>query len=228
MGKRLINNLPLIERPRERLEKFGAESLSNSELLAIILRTGSKEKSAIDLGSDVLSINESGIRYLANCTMEELKSIKGIGLSKSCQILASIELGKRISMSQISSKYKITSPSDIADIFVENMKCLDKEHFKVVFLNTKNEVITHETISIGSLNASIVHPREVFNRAIKKSSASIILLHNHPSGNPNPSKEDINITNRLVEAGKIIGIEILDHIVVGDNKYYSFKENLLI
>ena len=228
MVKRLINNLPLIERPREKLEKFGADSLSNSELIAIILRTGSKDKSAIDLASDVISLNPLGIRYLANCTIEELREVKGIGLSKSCQILASIELGRRISMSQITSKYRINSPSDIADIFVNDMKHLDKEYFKVVFLNTKNEVITHETISIGSLNASIVHPREVFNRAIKKSSASIILLHNHPSGNPEPSQEDIGITNRLVEAGKIIGIEILDHIVIGDRRYYSFKENQLI
>lgn len=228
MDRRLISNLPLTERPREKLERYGVDALSNRELLAIILRTGSKDKSAIDLASDVLSINETGVRYLANCTIEELSTVKGMGLSKSCQVLAAIELGKRISLSQITSRSKITSPSDIADIFVKDMKCLDKEHFKVVFLNTKNEVITHETISIGSLNASIVHPREVFNRAIKKSSASIILLHNHPSGNPDPSKEDINITNRLVEAGKIIGIEILDHIVIGDNSYYSFKENLLI
>lgn len=228
MVNRLIYDLPLIERPRERLERYGVESLSNSELLAIILRTGSKDKSAIDLASEIISINEEGIRYLAKCTLEELLIVKGVGLSKACQILASVELGRRISMSQISSRYKITSPSDIADIFTQNMKCLDKEHFKVVFLNTKNEVIAYETISIGSLNASIVHPREVFNRAIRKSSASIILLHNHPSGNPKPSNEDISITNRLIEAGKIIGIEILDHIVIGDNRYYSFKENLLI
>ncbi|WP_432664228.1 DNA repair protein RadC [Wukongibacter baidiensis] len=223
-----IKDMPENERPRERLVRYGSHTLSNSELLAILLRTGSKEKSALELASTVLSHDKKGIRFLANCTVEELREIKGIGESKACQIIAAVELGNRLSMSQLELKKTIKSPKDVIDIFINDMRFLEKEHFKVVFLNTKNEIIAFETISIGSLNASIVHPREVFNRAIKKSSAAVILLHNHPSGNPEPSKEDINITRRLIEAGKIIGIEVLDHIIIGDGDYFSLKENSLI
>lgn len=223
-----IKEMPENERPREKLIRYGSQTLSNSELLAIILRTGSKEQSAIELANTVLSHDDNGIRYLANCTPEELSKIKGIGQSKACQIIAAIELGNRLSRSTLESKKAIRSPKDLTDIFISDMRFLEKEHLKVVFLNTKNEIIAYETISIGSLNASIVHPREVFNRAIKKSSASIILFHNHPSGNPEPSKEDINITKRLMEAGRIIGIEVLDHVIIGDGDYFSLKENSLI
>ncbi len=223
-----IKDMPENERPRERLVRYGSHTLSNNELLAILLRIGSKEQSALELASTVLSHDKKGIRFLANCTVEELREIKGIGESKACQIIAAVELGNRLSRSQLELKKTIKSPKDVIDIFINDMRFLEKEHFKVVFLNTKNEIIAFETISIGSLNASIVHPREVFNRAIKKSSAAVILLHNHPSGNPEPSKEDINITRRLIEAGKIIGIEVLDHIIIGDGDYFSLKENSLI
>ncbi len=223
-----IKEMPENERPREKLIRYGSDTLSNSELLAILLRTGSKKQSALELANTVLSSDNNGIRFLAKCTAEELSAIKGIGESKACQIIAAIELGKRLSRSTLESKKAIRAPKDVKDIFINDMRFLEKEHFKVVFLNTKNEVIAFETISIGSLNASIVHPREVFNRAIKKSSASIILLHNHPSGNCEPSKEDINVTKRLMEAGKIIGIEVLDHIIIGDGDYFSLKENSLI
>ncbi len=226
--KLTIKEMPETERPREKLVRYGAESLSNAELLAIIIRTGSKEYSSIDLANIILSQDKKGIRFLTNCSIEQLQSIKGIGKSKACQILAAIELGKRLSRSSLEAKKSIKSPQDVVNIFIDDMRYLEKEYFKVVFLNTKNEIISYETISIGSLNASIVHPREVFNRAIKKSSASLILVHNHPSGNPNPSKEDINITKRLIEAGNIIGIEILDHIIIGDGIYYSLKENSII
>ncbi len=223
-----IMEMPETERPREKLVLYGPQSLSNAELLAIIIRTGSREHSSIDLANIVLSQDDKGLRYLTNCTIEELEKIKGIGKSKACQIMAAIELGNRLSKSSLELKQSIKSPRDLVDIFINDMRHLEKEYFKVVFLNTKNEIISYETISIGSLNASIVHPREVFNRAIKKSSASLILIHNHPSGNPNPSKEDINITKRLMEAGKIIGIDILDHIIIGDGTYYSLKENSII
>lgn len=223
-----IKKMPEYERPREKLIRYGSNTLSNSELVAILIRTGSKEHSALELANILLSHDNKGIRFLANCTVEELSKIKGIGKSKACQIIAAVEIGNRLSRSLLEMKKRIKSPKDITDIFVKDMRYLEKEHFKVIFLNTKNEVITYETISIGSLNASIVHPREVFNRAIKKSSASLILLHNHPSGNPEPSKEDINITKRLIEAGRIIGIEVLDHIIIGDGNYYSLKENSLI
>lgn len=223
-----IKKMPENERPREKLMRYGSKTLSNSELIAILIRTGSKKQSALELANILLSHHEKGIRFLANCTVEELSKIKGIGKSKACQIIAAVELGNRLSRSSLEIKRRIKSPKDVTDMFINDMRFLEKEHFKVVFLNTKNEIITFETISIGSLNASIVHPREVFNRAIKKSSASIILLHNHPSGNPEPSKEDINITKRLAEAGHIIGIEVLDHIIIGDGSYYSLKENSLI
>lgn len=223
-----IKKMPENERPREKLMRYGSKTLSNSELIAILIRTGSKKQSALELANILLSHHEKGIRFLANCTVEELSKIKGIGKSKACQIIAAVELGNRLSRSSLEIKKRIKSPKDVTDIFINDMRFLEKEHFKVVFLNTKNEIITFETISIGSLNASIVHPREVFNRAIKKSSASIILLHNHPSGNPEPSKEDVNITKRLTEAGHIIGIEVLDHIIIGDGSYYSLKENSLI
>jgi len=223
-----IKDMPETERPREKMIMYGPSSLSNTELLAILIRTGTKDQSALQLANSIISYDNDGIRYLTNCTIEELSSIKGIGVSKACQILAAVELGNRLSRSFLENKVTIRSPKDVANVFLNEMSYLTKEYFKVVFLNTKNEIISYENISIGSLNASIVHPREVFNRAIKKSSASIILLHNHPSGNISPSKEDISITKRLVEAGNIIGIEVLDHLIIGNGKYYSLKENSLI
>lgn len=227
-GSLTIKNMPENERPREKLIRYGPHTLSNSELLAILIRIGYKEHSALELANILLSHDDKGIRFLANCTVQELSKIKGIGKTKACQIIAAVELGNRLSRSLLEMKKKIKSPMDVTDMFINHMRFLEKEHFKVIFLNTKNEIIAYETISIGSLNASIVHPREVFNRAIKKSSASIILLHNHPSGNPEPSKEDINITKRLIKAGEIIGIEVLDHIIIGDGNYFSLKENSLI
>lgn len=220
-----IKNMPESERPREKLLKYGVATLSNAELLAIILSTGTKEMSAIDLANHIICSSKEGLRHLTNCTIEELSQIKGVGLAKSSQIIASIELGKRIALTSKANNYKIKSPNDVSNLLMEEMRYLEKEYFNIVLLNTKNEVIAVENISIGSINASIVHPREVFIRAIKRTSSSIILVHNHPSGNPQPSKEDINITKRLVEAGKLIGIEVLDHIIIGDNVYISLKEN---
>ncbi|MCT4562811.1 MAG: DNA repair protein RadC [Maledivibacter sp.] len=227
-GGLTIKSMPENERPREKLIRYGVHTLSNSELLAILIRIGYKERSALELANVLLSHADSGIRFLANCTVQELSEIKGIGKTKACQIIAAVELGNRLSRSLLEMKKTIKSPRDVTDMVINDMRFLEKEHFKVIFLNTKNEIIAYETISIGSLNASIVHPREVFNRAIKKSSASIILLHNHPSGNPEPSKEDINITKRLIKAGEIIGIDVLDHIIIGDGNYFSLKENSLI
>lgn len=219
-----IKEMPEWERPREKLLKYGVHVLSNAELLAIILSTGTKEMSAIDLANNIINSSKEGLRRLANCTIEELSSIKGVGLAKSSQIIAAIELGKRIALTTKANNYKIKSPDDVSHLLMEEMRYLQKEFFNIILLNTKNEVIAVENISIGSINASIVHPREVFVRAIKRTSSSIILVHNHPSGDPHPSKEDINITKRLVEAGKLIGIEVLDHIIIGDNVYVSLKE----
>jgi len=223
-----IKQLPLDERPREKLYDKGPKELSNTELLAIIIRTGNRKQSAIDLARGVLDLEGDALQFLKSATMEELTKLQGIGKCKAAQILAAVELGKRISSKDIIKPRKITSPQDVSDYMMEEMRDYKKEFFKTIMLDTKNNIICYEDISVGSLNSSIVHPREVFNRAIKRSSASIILVHNHPSGDPTPSKEDINITRRLIEAGQIIGIRVLDHIIVGNKKYISLKEEEII
>ncbi|MCK9267510.1 MAG: DNA repair protein RadC [Alkaliphilus sp.] len=223
-----IKNMPVSERPREKMITYGCQSLSNAELLAIVLSTGTKDKTAIDLARGILNMSNEGLRTLTNCTMEELMQIKGIGLAKASQVIAAVELGKRIALTANVNNYKIQGPEDISNLLMEEMRYLNKEIFNIILLNTKNNVIAIENISIGSLNASIVHPREVFNIAIKRSSSAIILAHNHPSGDPKPSTEDINITKRLIEAGTIIGINVLDHIIIGDGIYFSMKEKEII
>ncbi|NMB08698.1 MAG: DNA repair protein RadC [Tissierellia bacterium] len=223
-----IKDLPLSERPREKLEKYGVKSLSNAELIAVIIRTGYGEDTALDLANKLLSMDKSGISFLSHAEIEELTSIRGIGLCKAAQIQAAIELGKRISANLGEGRIKVDSPLVVVDLLMEEMRYLKKEHFKTIILDTKNQIISIENISIGNLNASIVHPREVFNIAIRKSANAIILVHNHPSGDPTPSTEDINITHRLIDAGNIIGIKVLDHIIIGDNKYISFKQRNII
>ncbi|MFA5527601.1 MAG: DNA repair protein RadC [Peptostreptococcales bacterium] len=223
-----IKGMPLEERPREKLAMLGVHALSNAELLAIILRSGTREMSAIELSNRILSMDKDGLSFLTHVSLEELKNIQGIGDAKACQILASIEIGKRIATRPKGKKINVSSPRDVADLFMEEMRYYKKEYFKVLLLNTKNEIIMIDDISIGSLNSTIVHPREVFVNAIKRSSSSVILIHNHPSGNPKPSAEDIEITKRLYEAGKIIGIDVLDHLIIGDGVYLSLKEELIL
>lgn len=219
----LLRDVPSEERPRERMQQFGAQALSNAELLAILLRTGTYAESAVRLAQKVL-IEAGSLRNLVDMNMEQLMTIKGIGSAKALQIQASIELGRRLARTTMSDTITIRSPQDVSTYLMEDLRYLQKEHFVCLFLNTKNHVIGKETLSMGSLNASIVHPREVFRAAIKRSSASIICVHNHPSGDPTPSPEDIQMTARLVEAGQIIGIEVLDHIILGDQNFVSLKE----
>lgn len=223
-----IKELPITERPREKLYNYGPKALSNEELLAIIIRTGNKEDTAIDLARRLLSKDDRGLVSLRDTTLQELMETKGIGKCKAAQILAAIEIGKRINYLDALSKVKINEPSTIANLYMDEMRYLQKEHFRVVLLDTKNQIIATEEISVGTLNASIVHPRDVFRAAIKRNANSIILIHNHPSGDPTPSNEDINITKRLLEAGNLIGIKVLDHIIIGDNKYISFREKNII
>ncbi|WP_046215710.1 RadC family protein [Paenibacillus wulumuqiensis] len=218
-----LRDIPLEDRPRERMISYGAEALSHAELLAILLRTGTRDESAIHLAARILQ-QVGTVRQLVDLSIEELTEIKGIGTAKAIQIKAGIELGRRISRTGKEDAMVIRSPRDAADLLIEQMRYLQKEHFVCLFLNTKNHIISQETLSMGSLNASIVHPREVFRAAIKCSSASVICAHNHPSGDPTPSPEDISLTRRLVEAGQIIGIEVLDHLVIGDMKFVSLKE----
>lgn len=219
----MLREVPMEERPRERMLQYGAGALSHAELLAIILRTGTVSESAVRLASRILS-ESGGLRSLVDMSKDQLTQIKGIGDAKALQILAGIELGRRIAKSTFSERITIRSPKDIANLMSEELRYLQKEHFVCLFLNTKNHVLAQETLSMGSLNASIVHPREVFRAAIKRSSASIVCVHNHPSGDPTPSPEDIQLTHRLVEAGTIIGIEVLDHVIIGDQRFISLKE----
>jgi len=226
--KYTIMEIPKDERPREKLIKYGSKSLSNSELIGILLRVGSKKDTAITLGQKLLRENEKGLLNLVNATPESLNKYHGISNAKAATLLAAVELGKRISTTKAEDTFKITSPQDVSALVMEDMRYYKKEYFKIILLDTKNKVIDIMTISIGSLNSSIVHPREVFLEAVKKSSASIVLLHNHPSGEVQPSREDINITQRLIKAGEIMGIKVLDHIIIGDGKYLSFKEENII
>lgn len=223
-----IKDLPLSERPREKLISYGVEALSNAELLALIIKTGNVEETAVEVAQKILSRDNRGIAYLADVSLEELMEVKGIGEGKASQILAAIEIGKRLNRIGPQDKIKISSPMVLVNLLMDEMRYLCKEHFKIAILDTKNQILAIENISIGTLNASIVHPRDVFKIAIKRNANSLILIHNHPSGDPNPSNEDISITNRLVDAGNLIGIKVLDHIIIGDNKYISFKEKNLV
>ncbi|MBS5824707.1 MAG: DNA repair protein RadC [Clostridium argentinense] len=222
-----LTDLPKNERPRERLFRYGAQELSNAELLAIILRTGSQKEDVLSLCNRIIS-DCNGLNGLLNCDTQDFLSLCGIGEAKAAQLIALSEISKRFKSFKSGEKYRITTAKSVAEYVMEDMRYLKKEYLKLIMLNSKNIVISVKHISIGSLNSSIVHPREVFLEAIKNSSASIIICHNHPSGDPTPSKEDINITNRLKECGKILGIEVLDHIIIGDGIYVSLKERAFL
>ncbi|MFD1178672.1 DNA repair protein RadC [Paenibacillus puldeungensis] len=223
----MLRDLPSEERPRERMMLYGASALSHAELLAILLRTGTRHESAVHMAQRLLS-GMQGIRGLVDMSLDELTRLKGIGPAKAVQLKAGIELGQRLAKARLPETEVIRSPHVAAELLMEQMRYLQKEHFVCLFLNSKNHIIAQETLSIGSLNATIVHPREVFRAAIKCSSASVICAHNHPSGDPSPSEEDILMTKRLCEAGEIVGIDILDHIVIGDGKFVSLKEQGLM
>jgi len=222
-----IKSIPVDDRPQEKLLKYGANTLSNSELIAVILRTGSKNENVVMLSQKILNEDGKGLRNIADGTVEKFKTYKGINNVKAAQLIALAEISKRISTLKI-EKIKISSPSDAAVVMMEEMRYYKKEYFKIILLDTKNNIKKVSQISIGSLNSSIVHPREVFTEAVANSSSSIILVHNHPSGESEPSHEDIVLTNRLDECGKILGIKVLDHIIIGDGVFFSFKEEGLI
>jgi len=208
-------------RPRERLQEFGVESLSDAELLAIILRTGTRAENVIDMSNRLIALY--GIDELFNCTISELEKIKGIGKGKAMQLLAVSELGKRIRLKE-KRKEKIKTAKDVFCLFEEKLKYEKQEFFYVILLNTKNNILSIQKISQGILDASIIHPREIFKPAIRNSASRIILIHNHPSGDPTPSEEDLDITKKLKESGELIGIEVLDHVIIGDGRYWSWVE----
>jgi len=222
-----IKEMPEEMRPRERMAKDGPETLSNQELLAILLRTGTRKETAVDLAARLLT-NVGSLRGLVGVTIEELSQIPGIGLAKAAHVKAAIELGKRVATTAPENRPAIRTPADVSRLVMEDMRHLDKEHFRVILLNTKHHVLSVEAVSVGSLSTSIVHPREVFKNPIRKSAAAVILVHNHPSGDPTPSREDVDVTRRLEEAGRLLGIDILDHVIIGDNRYCSLKEQGLL
>lgn len=225
----MVKDLPVDERPRERLLSLGPNFLSTAELLAILIRNGFHDRSAMQLAQELLSYQrENGLAGLASITPQELTSIKGIGLAKAAEISAALELGKRLGEHVARQKSIVTCPEDAADYAMPRFRFEQREHFAVILMNVKNHILSMPVVSVGSLTASVVHPREVFKLAIQQTAASMILVHNHPSGDPNPSREDINITNRLVQVGKLMDIPVLDHIILGDNKYISLKEKGVI
>lgn len=226
-----INRWPQDERPREKLVKYGSGHLSNAELLAIMLRTGISHnhhsRSALDLAK-VLLARFKNLRGLLNASVYELTRIEGIGQAKASQIIASLELGSRAMSEKNGNNISFRCSEDVANYYIPLMKNLKKEQFRILLLNIRNKIIKEVLISQGSLTSSIVHPREVLKPAIQESASSVIFIHNHPSGDPEPSLDDIEITKRLAKACHILGIEALDHIIIGDGDYFSFKQKNLI
>ena len=223
-----VKDLPLDDRPREKLILRGPQSLSDAELIAILLRTGKKGKSVVSIAHDLIN-QEGNLSRLALKSLASFQKTEGIGKDKAATLLAAFEISKRI-QSQVKWLFdvKITSPKDVADIYIPLLRDELKENFYILCLSSSNKIMRAEKISMGSLNASLVHPREIFKVAIENSSASIICIHNHPSGNPEPSNEDISITKKLVEAGKLLDIPLFDHIIIAGNNYTSFVERRLI
>jgi len=221
-----IHDLPAEERPRERLVKFGEQALSAQELLQLILGRGIAGES-VAITAQKLLTQFGSLQKLAEASIEELSTVKGIGLAKAAQIKAAFEIGRRLSTQTDPYKSKeLTDPEKVYRLIKSKLKDYHKEHFYIIALNSRNHSIAE--ISVGSLNSSIVHPREVFAEAIKSKAASVIFVHNHPSGDPEPSEDDLILTKKLVESGKILGIEVFDHIVVTKNGFFSFKEKGLI
>lgn len=217
-----IKDLPKVERPREKLERYGPSKLSNSELLAILLGTGMKGVNVVELSQRIL---RKFSKNLGNVSVDDLKDVAGLGTAKSCEIVACFELGKRLLKDK---PYKlIMKPEDVYRE-MKGYRNHKQEHFVIFYLDSRNNEIVNQVVSVGTLNASLVHPRNIFESAIQHNAAQVIIAHNHPSGDCEPSEDDLEITKRLVEAGKILGIEVIDHIIVVKDNFLSFKERKLI
>ena len=220
--KQTMKDLPLSERPYEKMESEGAEHLSDKELLTILIRTGTKSERADQIAQNLLQqCGDDGLLALWNMDMEELKHQPGIGRVKAIQLVCVFELAKRMARGKRLFGTKVTSPEDIVGYYNVQLKNQQKECLMILILDTKNRIIAEETLSLGTINSSLADPREIFLAALRKNGVSIVLLHNHPSGDPTPSKEDIQITDRIAQAGKLLGITLNDHIIVGQNTYIS-------
>lgn len=218
-----MKELPSCERPRERLKKSGSASLSNSELLAIILRTGTASENVLGLAARVLA-RFGGLVGLARASFGELCAERGVGEAKAAQLKAALELGRRLVSTQPEERAVVHSPQDVANLLMAEMGFLDQEQLRVVLLNTKNQVISMPEVYRGNVNTSLIRPSEVFREAVRENCPAIIVVHNHPSGDPTPSPEDIQVTEQIVEAGKALDIEVLDHLIIGEQRYVSLKE----
>lgn len=221
-----ILDMPVRERPRERLSRYGSGALSDAELIALILRTGTKNGNAVNMANEILKRYD--LKRLSQVSFPELTSIAGIKKAKACQLLAAFELARRLESFVDEEKPVIKSSMDAYSMLGPKLRNLKKEHFLALYLNTKNALLKEDTVSVGSLTANIIHPRELFKTAVLESAASVILAHNHPSGDPSPSRDDIALTKRLAKAGELLGIALLDHVIIGDGKFISMKERGLM
>ena len=219
-----IRDLPQGERPRERLKHYGAKNLSNTELIATLLRTGMQGENVLSLSSRVLA-QFDGLSGLGRGTFAELCALKGLSEAKACQLMAGLELGRRLVSLSPAERVTINSPQDVANLVMGEMAALEQEHLRVLLLNTRNEVLSIQDIYVGNVNSSVVRPAEVIRPAVRDNAPSIIVVHNHPSGDPTPSQEDVGITQQLAAAGKLLGVELLDHVVIGNGgRFVSLNE----
>lgn len=218
-----IKELPADERPRERLARAGEGALSTAELLAIILRTGVGGENVLSLASRLLA-RYNGLPGLARASFTELQAERGLGKAKTAQLKAALELGRRMLLASPEDRFIVRSPADVAQLLMAEMAHLEQEHFRVLYLDTRNCLLGSETVYVGSLNASHIRVSEVFREAVKRNCAALIVAHNHPSGDPTPSPEDVQVTRQLVAAGNLLGIEVLDHLIVGQQRFVSLRE----
>lgn len=221
-----VKEMPTDERPRERLARMGAQALSTAELLAIILRTGVGGENVLAMAGRILA-QFNGLAGLARADFSELAAVHGLGPAKSAQVMAALELGRRLMAEAPEERWQIRSPGDAARVLMPALSYLEQEQFAVLYLDTRNRVVAQEMLYKGSLNTSLVRIAEVFRGAVRRNCAALIVAHNHPSGDPNPSPEDVALTRRLIEAGKLLDIEVLDHLVIGQNRYISLRERAL-
>ena len=218
-----IHDMPTGERPRERLQHYGPEALSTAEVIAILLRTGSKGENVLDLATRLL-VEFGGLGGLARATFSELSAVKGVGQAKAAQLKAGLEIGRRLLIAAPNERPQITSPADAANLLMLEMGHLEQEHLRVLLLDTKNQVLASPVIYKGNVNTSVIRIAELFRAAIRHNSTALIMAHNHPSGDPTPSPEDVRVTRQIIEAGALLDIEVLDHLIIGQGRYVSLKE----